>query len=141
MRKIVVSLLFVVALIVSGCAKKRVVGEMLFRGSIGSNIKASDVLKEYFYKVKNCMGITADIEFPVVEIYDGNGVMCNGMVLSGCTMTDGTIRLPVNTDNFVIMHEFVHYFLLKTTGDVDRYHTSEWFNKCAGIVIKNDIEG
>lgn len=123
-----------------GCAGKEIGTKVLYEGPINGNFVSSDVLVGYFHKVKNCMGIEEEVPYPQVVIYDGDHVVCGDRIKEGCTLTDGKILLPKKTSDFIVQHEFVHYLLSQTTGDLDPGHKSEEFWKCAGrIHIADDV--
>jgi hypothetical protein len=138
MRKLLV---FLLSVFVLSCGGKNIGKTILYEGPMDGNFKSSDILVGYFQEVKRCMGIDSDISYPVVRILDGDHVMCGDRIKEGCTLSSGLIILPKTTSDWVIKHELVHYFLLKTQGSVDPAHTSDWFWKCGGrISISEDTK-
>lgn len=101
-------------------------------GAIRLDVAKMQGMKE---DVKACMGVTQEIPPAVIQITENDYVICNNFKRNGCFQAPNTIILPRHTTENVIKHEWVHYILYITTGDLDAAHASPFFLKCSGLIV------
>lgn len=123
--------LIILAFIVTGCPK---------------NIEPdAQWLREEFELVKVvCMGVMEDIppeSMPTVKIVGGSYVECgDNLKAKGCySGSENQITIISKARRGVLRHEYIHAILKQTTGSSDPNHESEFFEKCSGVIIENDV--
>jgi hypothetical protein len=147
--------LIAIAYIISGCGAKYVTTDYVgYDNKLDGDYKSKHTMVNEYEKVKTCMGIGDAVPYPSIRIYGCevyenckvNGVPCTGFAkpVKGCYETGiKTVVVPVNTDNNLIQHEFVHYLCDMNPGYCvagdrpdDPQHLSKWFLKCSGLMFE-----
>ena len=125
------ALIFLGVLLFIGCGNGHNIPPYSYQGPIDGDYAKSKEYTSACLQVKDCMDIEKNYSLPRLRIYvEGDTVQCVGETRRGCYTPGGLIEITEQSKIDTIVHECMHHWLKKDTGNLDPGHRSELWCEC-----------